>query len=314
MSDQPTPPPETRPPAPPARVCVIIPVCNGAKYLAEAIQSVLAQTFTDYSILVIDDGSKDNSADIAAAFPGVHVIRQANAGVSAARNRALRETRGEYVVLLDSDDRLLPRALEIGVGLLDKRPDLGFVYGFHESIDGAGKTLHSGRTPVDKAGFLTLLAGDSLVPPASAVFRRAVFDSVGVFNTRLRISEDHELYLRTALVFPIHCHNQVVVQYRSHGGNVSTQSATRTLSGVLTAMKMRLPNIRGIPDREAAYRAGRKHWISLFGPGLSYDFVKNVKKRKLSLAAKSLVMLVTLYPQGIVGYAKDHIGRLRGRR
>lgn len=290
---------------------MIIPVYNGAKYLAEAIESVLAQTYTDHSILVIDDGSTDKSADIAATFPGVRVIRQANAGVSAARNRALRETQSEYIVLLDSDDRILPRALEIGASLLDARPDHGFVYGFHELIDGAGRKRERSYTPVDDAGILTLLAGSSLVPPASAVFRRSVLDSVGGFNTRLKIAEDHDLYLRIALDYPIFCHNQVVVQYRSHGENVSTQSATLTLGGVLTAMKMRLPDIRGNRDREAAYKAGRKHWIGLFGPGLSYDFVKNVKSGKLGLAAKSLAMLVTLYPQGIAGYARDHIGRGR---
>lgn len=297
--------------ATPARVCVIIPVYNGAKYLAEAIESVLAQTYTDRSILVIDDGSKDDSAEIAASLPGVRVIRQANAGVSAARNRALRETQSEYVVLLDSDDRLLPRALEIGVSLLDERPDHGFVYGFHEPIDAAGQKRERSYTPVDDASLSTLLAGESLVPPASAVFRRAALDGVGGFDTRLKIAEDHELYLRIALAFPIYCHNQVVVQYRSHGENVSTQSATLTLGGVLAAMKMRLPEIRGDADREAAYAAGRKHWISLFGPGLSYDFVKNVKTGKLGLAAKSLAMLVTLYPQGILSYAKDHLGRRR---
>ncbi len=297
--------------ATPARVCVIIPVYNGAKYLAEAIESVVSQTYTHRSIVVIDDGSKDKSAEIAAAFPGVHVIRQANAGVSAARNRALRETKSEYVVLLDSDDRLLPRALEIGVSLLDARPDHGFVYGFHEAIDAAGRKRERSYTPVDDAGILTLLAGSSLVPPASAVFRRAALDSVGGFNTKLKIAEDHDLYLRIALAFPIYCHNQVVVQYRSHGENVSTQSATLTLGGVLAAMKLRLPEIRGSADREAAYAAGRKHWISLFGPGLSYEFVKNVKSGNVGLAARSLAMLVTLYPQGIVSYVKDHIGRRR---
>ena len=290
---------------------MIIPVYNGAKYLAEAIDSVRGQTFTDHSILVIDDGSTDGSAEIAEGFPGVRVIRQANAGVSAARNRALGETQSEYVVLLDSDDRLLPRALEIGVTLLDATPELGFVFGFHEPIDSTGRPSENRRAPLERADFLTLLAGEGLVPPASAMFRREVFERVGAFDTTLEIAEDHELYLRTALEFPIHCHNQIVVQYRMHGGNVSTQSATRTLAGVLRAMKLRLPAIRGNAEREAAYAAGRKHWIGLFGPGLSYDFVKNVKAGKLGLAATSLAMLLTLYPRGVVSYAVDHIRRAR---
>lgn len=295
----------------PARVCVIIPVYNGARYLAESIESVLAQTWSDRSIVVVDDGSSDESAEIAAGYPEVRVIRQANAGVSASRNRALRETRSDYVVFLDSDDRLLPQALSIGVALLDASPELGFVFGFNELIDASGQRYGRSREPLATADFLTLLAGESLVPPASAVFRRSALERVGGFDTRLRIAEDHELYLRIALEFPIRCHNQVVVQYRSHGGNVSTQSAALTLAGVLSAMKLRLPAIRGNGERESAYRAGRRHWIGLFGPGLSYDFVKNVKAGDLRLAAKSLFMLLTLYPQGIVGYAADHLRRLR---
>ena len=294
-----------------ARVCVILPVYNGARYLAEAIESVLAQTWSDRSIVVVDDGSTDESAEIASGFPEVRVIRQANAGVSAARNRALRETRSEYVVFLDSDDRLLPQALLVGVSLLDASPELGFVFGFNELIDASGQRFGRSREPLAKADFLTLLAGEGLVPPASAVFRRSALERVGGFDTRLRIAEDHELYLRIALEFPIHCHNQVVVQYRTHGANVSTQSAALTLDGVLTAMKLRQPAIRGNREREAAYRAGRRHWIGLFGPGLSYDFVRNAKAGQLRLAAKSLVMLLALYPRGIASYAMDHLRRLR---
>jgi hypothetical protein len=229
----------------------------------------------------------------------VQLIRQANAGVSAARNRALEVIRSEYVVLLDSDDRLLPRALEIGVDLLDRRPELGFVYGFHEPIDEHGHVEPRTLPTIERADFLTLLAGSGLVPPASAMFRRAAFEEVGVFDTRLAIAEDHDLYLRVAQALPIHCHNQVVVQYRTHGANASSQSAALTLGGVLSAMEKHLPSVRGDPAREAAYEVGRRHWIGLFGPRLGYDVVRNLRRGRLGLAARALTMLITLRRGGI---------------
>jgi glycosyltransferase involved in cell wall biosynthesis len=252
---------------------VIIPAYNAERFLAEAIRSAQAQTFRDCQIIVVDDGSKDRTAEVAAGFEGVRLICQSNAGVSAARNRGLAESSSEYVVFLDADDRLLPDAVELGVGLLEARPELGFVYGRHETIDADGRRVPGAESepgPAD-AGYLTFLAGNPFVPPACAVFRRSVIERVGGFDPRLSMAEDLELYLRLALVAPIHCHNHVVVQFREHGGNVSHQNAARTLQGIYRAMRMHKAETRGQPEREAAYTAGRRHWAHLFGPRLLRD-------------------------------------------
>ena len=112
---------------------VVIPCHNHAVFLTNAIDSVRAQTYTAYEIVVVDDGSTDSSAQVAAACPSVRLLRQRHSGVSAARNAALAMADGVFVVFLDPDDRLLPNALEVGVNCLTERCECGLVYGRYRS-------------------------------------------------------------------------------------------------------------------------------------------------------------------------------------
>jgi glycosyltransferase involved in cell wall biosynthesis len=286
----------------PPRVTVIIPAFNAERFVADAIRSAHVQTFACVAVIVVDDGSTDRTASIAASFPGVSLIRQPNAGVSAARNRGLAESRSEYVVFLDADDRLLPSAVDPGVSMLDQRPELGLVYGRHETIDAAGELLAGSQSPlIERTDFLSILGGNPFVPPGSAVFRRSVLERVGGFDPRLAMAEDLDLYLRVSLAAPIACHNRVVVQFRSHGANVSHQSAMRTLEGIYAAMRMRVPDVIGHPDREAAYAAGRLHWARLFGPRLPRDAARSLKHGRPVAAAKTLLTYLSLSARGIVG-------------
>src|SRR5438046_8618551 len=110
-------------------VSVIIPCHNQAHFLDEAIESVLTQTYPNHEIIVVDDGSTDNTATVAKCHSPLRYIYQENAGPSAARNTGVKESRGEYLVFLDADDRLLPEALEIGVGCLRQHPECAFEIG-----------------------------------------------------------------------------------------------------------------------------------------------------------------------------------------
>ncbi|HWO47940.1 MAG TPA: glycosyltransferase family A protein, partial [Solirubrobacterales bacterium] len=115
-------------------VSVVIPCWNQAHYLGEAIESALSQSYPSLEVIVVDDGSEDNSAAVAARFPGVRCLRQGNSGVAAARNRGLAEAGGEYAVFLDADDRLLPDALAVGVRELEARPETAFAAGMPRDI------------------------------------------------------------------------------------------------------------------------------------------------------------------------------------
>src|SRR6266480_1367400 len=110
-------------------VSVVIPCYNQAHFLGEAIESVMAQTYPHFEVVVVDDGSTDNIAAVVARYPGVRCFQQGNQGLSAARNTGLRHSIGECLVFLDADDRLMPRAIEVGLASLRDHPECAFVYG-----------------------------------------------------------------------------------------------------------------------------------------------------------------------------------------
>src|SRR5436305_1443891 len=165
-------------------VSVIIPCYNQAHFLDEAIESVLAQTYSNREIIVVDDGSTDNTATVARCHSPVGYIYQENAGPSAARNTGVKESRGEYLVFLDADDRLLPEALEIGVDCLRQHPECAFASGHSRHIIGSllssPKQLH-----VVRDHYLELLRGNYIWCPGSVIYRRTAFEVVKGFDISL---------------------------------------------------------------------------------------------------------------------------------
>ena len=126
-------------------VSVVIPCYNQAHFLTEAIESVLAQTSRQFEIIVVDDGSTDNTAEVAARYPGIGYLRQDNQGLAAARNTGLRHSQGDYLVFLDADDRLLPAALESGLDYLSAHPACAFVWGHYLRFTSDGSVLPTCR-------------------------------------------------------------------------------------------------------------------------------------------------------------------------
>src|SRR5215210_7479587 len=122
-------------------VSVIIPCYNQAHFLGEAIESVLAQNHPRFEILVVDDGSTDDTSEVAARYPEVRCLRQENRGLAAARNAGLRSSEGEYVVFLDADDRLLPNALEAGLVCFEDHRECALVAGHYRLIAADGSLL-----------------------------------------------------------------------------------------------------------------------------------------------------------------------------
>src|ERR687889_2943029 len=120
-------------------VSVVIPCYNQAHFLGEAIESVLAQSYPNFEIIVVDDGSMDDTSEVAGSYPKVRLVRQENQGPSGARNAGLARSEGEYVVCLDADDRLLPEALKTGLKHLEAHPECAFVHGHyrHITVEGA---------------------------------------------------------------------------------------------------------------------------------------------------------------------------------
>lgn len=296
-------------------VSIVIPCYNAGRYIAESLQSVLGQTYPDIEVVVVDDGSTDNSAGIVAGFPSVRCIRQENQGVSAARNRGLTETHGAFVVFQDADDILLPRAIDNAVRALDVRPGCGFVYGFSRMIDSQGRVhdgvIHGvpndGSGRIENASYATLLAGNGVVPAGAACFRRSALEAVGGYKVGLRRAQDHELYLRIAREFPIYCLNEVVVSYRNHSGNTTAGSAAGMLKSVIDITDGQGEWLRKRPELRAAATRGKRHWAKILGPALAGEAIGSLKRGHVEKSLMAFRMLFVHYPQGIMEWISQHI-------
>jgi len=202
------------------KVSVIIPVFNGAKYLAEALQSVFSQTWRDYEVIVVNDGSTDDSMEVCKQFPDVRITHQENHGQSAARNTGVRHARGEYIAFLDQDDRWYPEKLARQVPILEEGPTYGMVYSNADEIDEDGRIVY--RNVLDlasvqpKRSIMDCLGSDMFIVPGTVLIRRSLFDQVGGFDERLSGYEDDDLFRRVFQASRIHYMRDSLLQWRSY--------------------------------------------------------------------------------------------------
>ncbi len=207
-------------------VSVVIPAYNQAGYLAECIQSVLAQTYTDYEIIVVDDGSTDNTPNIVKSFShAVRYVRQENQGLAGARNTGIREARGKYVALLDSDDAWLPTFLNSMMSLAKTTPEAAVLYCGIIYIDEWGCYLPQfGRMRVlpPEELYETLLRYNFLIP-STIVMDRSVVMAAGLFDVSFRRLQDWELWIRMLRQgYTIAGSDECLVRYRIHAKSLST--------------------------------------------------------------------------------------------
>jgi glycosyltransferase involved in cell wall biosynthesis len=250
----------------PPLVSVVIPCYQQAHFLCDAIESVLAQTYPHLEIVVVDDGSSDNTVTVVSRYPGVRYIRQENQGLASARNMGLRQTIGEYLIFLDSDDRLLPNALDAGLRCFRENPGCGFVYGHCQFIAFDGTPMRGLQPSIVEGDFyLALLRGLPIHAPASVMYRREVFEDVGVFNVRLSPAADYDLYYRIASRFPVCCHGQKIVEYRKHGASM-TRDPARMLRFNLAALRLQWQHVKRDRCKKEAYQAGIRFWKRQYVP------------------------------------------------
>jgi glycosyltransferase involved in cell wall biosynthesis len=242
----------------------VVVVCyNQAQYLAEAIESALAQQHAPTEIIVVDDGSTDATATVAAAYP-VRYIYQDNRGLPAARNTGLRSTSSEYVTFLDADDRLLPCAVSTGLECFRDAPDAAFVFGFFHNIHGDGSLAPTEPEQfVEQDHYFHLLQGNFIGMHGAVLYRRDMLTAAGGFDESLRACEDYELYLRLARRFPVRGHRDLVAEYRKHESNMSRDDAfmLRSVLRVLEREGARATDAR----HRSAVKRGRRVWKEYYG-------------------------------------------------
>jgi glycosyltransferase involved in cell wall biosynthesis len=210
-----------------AEVSVVIPAFNAARHLAAALQSALAQTTGEPELIVVDDGSSDGTAQVAAAFgPKVRLLRQENRGVAAARNRGLEAASGRWVALLDADDLWLPAKLERQLAALHGRSG-SVCYTAIAMVDEAGRALEDLDWRAEPAVSLeTLLLRNGIAGGASSLLaERDALRAAGGFDPALSLCADWDLWIRLALRHSFVHVPEALTVYRRHGGNMSRSAA-----------------------------------------------------------------------------------------
>jgi cellulose synthase/poly-beta-1,6-N-acetylglucosamine synthase-like glycosyltransferase len=243
-------------------VSVIIPCYNYGHFLAEAIESVAQQRYPAKEIVVVDDGSTDNTREVAARYPEVRYIHQNNQGLSAARNTGIRQSRGTYLVFLDADDWLLPEALALNVAQLQQQPQAAFVAGAHLRV------FSSREPPAVKDALLIanpyytfLYRGNFIAMIAAVMFTRWAVQE-HIFDPSLATCEDYDLYLNIARHYPIRQHNMPLAAYRIHTAAMSADSSLM-LNGALRVLNRQRKQLRGPAELEAYYR-GIHFWHTYY--------------------------------------------------
>ncbi len=245
-------------------VSVIIPTYNRADLIVEAIHSVLAQTYQDLELIVVDDGSTDGTREAVAPYVQrsngrVRYVYQENQGLSAARNTGCRLARGQYLAFLDSDDLWKPEKLAVQVPVLDADPTVGLVSSMAETID-ARNTRVLGRKPKHPAGTtLREMVTQGTQPPSSFVVRREAIEGIGCFDPEIRRGfEDVDLCFRLARRWKFVCLNDVLIRYRMHESNLTWDPIGTYEGCVQTYRKLLAAPGGGIP-RVAARRMLAKY-------------------------------------------------------
>lgn len=212
------------------RVSVIIPTYNYGQYIEKSIDSVLSQTYTDFEIIVVDDGSTDNTKTIIETKyrNKVKYFYQENKGAPAARNRAARESKGEYLAFLDSDDSFFADNIEKKVAALEKNPTIGMVYSDGYCIMGNSIKKSSNNYKLSAAGAklsgdisLMLLKGYRIESTA-AVLRAECFNEVGGFDEEIVGLDDYDLFLRISFNFPVLFIDECLFESIRHKGSISS--------------------------------------------------------------------------------------------
>lgn len=209
------------------RVSVVIPSYNHAQYLGEAIQTALNQTYRDFEIIVVDDGSTDNTPQVLAGFGDpVRCIRQENRGLAAARNAGVLAARGEFVAFLDADDSWLAEYLAKMLAAFGNDASVGAVYSGWHYVDSSGKLLPRTNIQVlERDEMYQAMTFMDFLIPSCVVVRRECFDRLGLFDETFRAAqgcEDWDMWIRVLARYAMVGVPQALVKYRVHGDNMSS--------------------------------------------------------------------------------------------
>ncbi len=270
-----------------SKVSVIIPVYNSEKFISETINSVLSQTFTDYEIVVIDDGSIDKTREIIDEFiqkylGKIRYIYQENQGVSVARNNGILNSSGEYIAFLDHDDLWLPAKLLCQVEYMDNHSEIAFSFTETKVINEAGEEYAQWRHENTRNTFFELCQGD-YIHALTVMVRREALAKVGLFDPDLLVAQDYDLWLRLARNFSSGIIKTPLAKYRIHQSNLS-----RNLDGSLQnhlAIFNKREIVSGLSYKQKCFAVSKQYIY----------FAKKYEQRKLFFKTSRCYLLACIY-------------------
>ncbi|MDZ8080630.1 MAG: glycosyltransferase [Nostoc sp. DcaGUA01] len=208
------------------QISVIIPAYNGERTILETIASVRQQTFSDFELIIINDGSTDGTLELVNTVedPRIKIFSYKNAGLPVARNRGISHATGEFITFIDADDLWTPDKLELQLAALQQHPEAGVAYSWTYYMDDKGEAFHSSNTLSFEGNvFANLLLGNFLESGSNPLIRRQAIDSTGEFDSTLKYCEDWEYWLRLAVRWPFVVVPKQQIFYRQTSGAMSSK-------------------------------------------------------------------------------------------
>lgn len=303
-------------------VSVVIPAYNSARFVSEAIDSALSQSFKPLEVIVVDDGSRDGTRSVIERYGDkVRYIYQSNAGPAAARNKGVREAKSEWIAFLDSDDYWDIRHLEMLLKHARDHPDASLIYCGKKWVDKDGKLIQNSFEQTQFPSgwiFKDLFTANYISSTSVVLVKRAIFIKLGGFDEQLRIAEDYDLWLRISAIEQIRGVPIYSVNYRRHDSNLTLQAIGR-FKGVLAAlenaqgmMRQKLVDKRNNPESIDVYIRMKQFYddvaIGLFYLGeykelrsLGEDAIRNC------YITKSLLIrwILSWIPQRVLTYLRE---------
>lgn len=213
-------------------VSVIIPAYNREKFIRETVDSVLNQTYKNIELVVVDDGSTDDTLEILKEYGDKIIVLQhpgrVNKGQSAAINLGLISSNGKYVAILDSDDLFALKKVQLQVEFLENNPDVGLVYGNGYGVNEKGEKIYRiyGAGHREESKPEKVLLDCYFLLPNNSMIRRNVLERVGGFDETLRSAQDHDMAIRVAEITKLAYIDEELFYYRRHGNSISAQNAS----------------------------------------------------------------------------------------
>lgn len=238
-------------------VSIIIPTYNYGNFIAKAINSALSQTYPRVEIIVIDDGSTDDTKSVIQNFSSVKYFYHDNKGLSASRNAGIDKSKGQFLVFLDADDWLETDALEKNYAVICNRPEIAFVSGNYYLLRKETNTTESSFTTVEHNHYIHLLHCNYIGMHAAVLFQRWVFDKYR-YDEALRSCEDYDLYLRIARRHPVIHHPAFIATYYFHSSGLSHNYKTM-METITAVIQKQLPFLQS-PEEYKAYEEGLQQW------------------------------------------------------